>query len=81
MVKTKRWPSRLTFLHCCGFPNKKGPGNWTGTLKRSLGVPALNVGVVVTSTAITSQSDRGSKAFCCGTRASQWILNLEDLLK
>ena len=35
MVNTKRWPSRLTFLDCCGLPTK-GPGN----LKRSLGVPA-----------------------------------------
>lgn len=48
MAKMNRWPSGLTFFHCAGFLTS-GPGN----LNRSLGVPAWNVGAVVTSTAMT----------------------------
>src|SRR5205823_13340790 len=51
MENTDRLPSRLTFFHCKVFPN-----GWLGSLNRSLGVPAVNAGVVVTSTDITSKS-------------------------
>src|SRR5262245_61651559 len=46
-----RCPSRLTFFHCPGFP-----GSGPCSLNKIFGVPAWNVGVVVMSTAITSQS-------------------------
>src|SRR4029079_7209032 len=50
IAKRKRCPSGLTFFHCSGFP-----GSGPGRLNSSRGVPALNVGVVSTSTAMTSQ--------------------------
>src|SRR5438552_16696540 len=50
-AKKNRCPYGLTYYHCAGLP-ASGPGS----LNNSLGVPAWNVGVVVTSTAMTSQS-------------------------
>ena len=50
IAKRNRWPSGLTFFHCSGFP-----GSGPGRLNSIRGVPALNVGVVSTSTAMTSQ--------------------------
>ncbi len=50
IAKMNRCPSWLTFFHCIGFPGS-GPGNENNIF----GVPALNVGVVSTSTAMTSQ--------------------------
>src|SRR5215471_365497 len=41
----------VTFFHCVGFP-----GNGPFSLNKSFGVPAWKVGVIVTSTAMTSQS-------------------------
>ncbi len=41
---------RLTFFHCIGLP-----GSGPGRLNSMRGVPALKVGVVSTSTAMTSQ--------------------------
>src|SRR5439155_19272987 len=47
IAKANRSPSGLTFFHCDAFP-PNGPGR----LNRSLGVPAWNEGLVVTSTAM-----------------------------
>src|SRR4029450_10580973 len=51
MAKMNFSPSRLTFFHCDGFP-----GSGPGSLNSSFAVPAVNVGAVLMSTAMTSQS-------------------------